>query len=347
MDIDNRSVVAGNCHILELTTPVAHLMPGHQEITGAELTAGNGHAELISDGFYNGDRLVSSDAIRLNDTKQTGYYQITAKGKGSVSSSAVTKQVTVAGHFYEDTNPVDVISPHTAESNEAEQLYYIKKSTISTERISPSSSEQTVTIGEGYYPAQRTVTVAPVQESVKPTTSMKSTNMDTYFYSANKDQFDISVTPRYSTPAGFVEEVIDGTNGGAEYYIIKRITSEATSTTVSGNTATRGHFSVSEGWNDNLIRLDPALFKKEATSGKTYVDISNTTDAPELLTGDYLYIDAGYVDNLKISLAKLIPDSDVPAASANYILSGYSAYDNDGDLLIGTIRKYDGSYTLT
>lgn len=347
MDFDNRSVVAGNYHILELATPVAHQIPGQEEITGAELTAGDGYAELVSDGFYNGDRCVSSDAIKLSNLRQTGYYQVTAKGKGSVNSSAVTKQVTSEGHFYVDENPVDVISPRTAESNEEEKLYYIKKSVVNTERISPSSSEQTVTISEGYYPTERTITVEPVQDSVNPTTSMKSTNMATYFYSANKDQYDISVTPRYSTPAGFVEEHVDATNGGVEYYIIKKSSVDKTNTIVSNGTATRGRLSFGEGWNDNLITIAPAAFKNVGTYGKAYVDISETSEAPKLIVGNYLYIDSGYVDNLKISLNKLMPDSETPLNSADYILNGYSAYDNEGNVFVGTIQTYDGSYTLT
>jgi hypothetical protein len=45
-----------------------------------------------------------------------------------------------------------------------------------------------------------------------------------------------------------------------------------------------------------------------AQTGVTYTDISTTTNAPVLVSGDFLYINAGYFTNQKISLAKLVPD---------------------------------------
>ena len=77
------------------------------------------------------------------------------------------------------------------------------------------------------------------------------------------------------------------------------------------------------------------------------MDISATSDAPVLVAGDYLYINAGYTDNLKISLAKLVPDGSDVKGHGEYILSGHSAYDNDGTLVAGTIQTYDGSYTIS
>ena len=93
------------------------------------------------------------------------------------------------------------------------------------------------------------------------------------------------------------------------------------------------------------IPLTSATFANAATSGSTYTDISAT--APVLISGDYLYINEGYVTNAKISLARLVPDATDANASAAYILAGYSAYDNDGTLIIGTMATYDGTYTVT
>jgi len=65
-----------------------------------------------------------------------------------------------------------------------------------------------------------------------------------------------------------------------------------------------------------------------------------------LVSGDYLYINAGYVENSKISLAQLVPDGASATLTGDYILSGYSAYDNSGALVAGTIGTYDGTYTI-
>ena len=90
-----------------------------------------------------------------------------------------------------------------------------------------------------------------------------------------------------------------------------------------------------------------ATFANSATSGESYVDISGTTAAPVLVSGDYLYINEGWTDNVKISLAKLVPDGSDVKGHSEYILSGHSAYDDDGTLVAGSIQTYDGSYTVS
>ena len=82
---------------------------------------------------------------------------------------------------------------------------------------------------------------------------------------------------------------------------------------------------------------------KQATD---YVDLSST--GPIIPSAGYLYIEEGYYADSRISLARLVPDQATitPATGADYILSGQSAYDNDGNLIVGTIPTYDGSYTI-
>lgn len=88
--------------------------------------------------------------------------------------------------------------------------------------------------------------------------------------------------------------------------------------------------------------MPDASFANSATSGTTYTDISST--APVLISKDYLYINKGYTDNVKISLAKLTPDG---ASGANAIKAGMlqsvSAYDNDGNLVAGNIATKTAS----
>ena len=107
-------------------------------------------------------------------------------------------------------------------------------------------------------------------------------------------------------------------------------------TTVSSDTATRGTWSQTAGYTAART-ISAATFANTATTDVTYVDISATTAAPVLVTGDYLYINKGYTDNLKISLAKLVPDGASADLASNKILSGYSAYNNDGALIAGNI----------
>ena len=135
-------------------------------------------------------------------------------------------------------------------------------------------------------------------------------------------------------------------NGTAAYYSIKEQSVTETTTSVSGTTATRGTRTESVGWKDTAETLTTASFANSGTSGETYVDISGTTAAPVLVSGDYLYINEGWTDNVKISLAKLVPDGSDVKGHSEYILSGHSAYDTDGTLVAGSIQTYDGTYTV-
>ena len=125
------------------------------------------------------------------------------------------------------------------------------------------------------------------------------------------------------------------------------VTSAGYGTTTSGQYTTTPSSNLTVGAAASAVTYIPisgATFANAATSGTTYTDISNS--APVLISGDYLYINAGYVENSKISLAQLVPDGASASLTGDYILSGYSAYDNSGALVAGTIGTYDGTYTI-
>lgn len=95
---------------------------------------------------------------------------------------------------------------------------------------------------------------------------------------------------------------------------------------------------------DYFIPIAAASFANAATASVTYTDISNNVSP--IPSGGYLYINEGYTSPVKISLAQLVPDASSENAPANYILSGYTAFDNDGALIVGTMQTYDGAYTV-
>lgn len=116
-------------------------------------------------------------------------------------------------------------------------------------------------------------------------------------------------------------------------------------TTVSGTTVARGIAHWEAGY-ISTGTMAAAAFSNSVASGKTassYVDISNTSAAPVLVSGGYLYINKGYTDDLKISLAKLVPDGASANLASGVILSGYSAYNNDGTLIAGNIPTKSSS----
>lgn len=324
--------------------PVGQIALGEETVTGGGLTAGAGATALASDGYYNGTSYDSADKVALSTTEAEGFYKVTSTGSGTVNRAAVTKQVTTAGYFNADSSPVQKIAADSLSSNEASAEYFIKKSTLSASVVTSSNVDQTVTIGEGYYPAARTVTITGMTE-VTPTTSLANTGLSTYFNAGTSGDKDISLTPQYSNTAGYVAAHTNQNNGGVEYYKIKTTSVTEGTTTVASGTVTRGTATWGTGW-ITTGNIGAATFANSGSSGVTYVDLSDTTEAPVLVAGDFLYINQGYVDNLKISLKKLVPDGSDVKGHSEYILSGHSAYDNDGTLVAGSIQTYDGSYTI-
>lgn len=167
----------------------------------------------------------------------------------------------------------------------------------------------------------------PNSTSVTPTLS---TNATAGYFGKNSGELNGSIT------------ISDNNNSNFFYIPITESSVTKGTTTVSGTTATRGTFNIAEGYiGETDGDLPAATFSNTATSGKSYVDISNTSAAPALVSDGYLYINQGYTDNLKISLAKLVPDSANITIDANgrngNIRSGFTVYDKDGKLVTGSM----------
>lgn len=196
------------------------------------------------------------------------------------------------------------------------------------------------------------------------TTSSTNTNMSTYFNSLSSSSgASVTITPKYTNTAGFKTANSTATNnGGTTYWKIKTTSITQNNTTVTSTDSDSNPTAVTRGtatWGTGWItenNIGAATFKNAPTSGVTYIDISKTDEAPILTVldnngGGYLYIDKGYVDNLKISLARLIPDTldgnNISFAPANYILTGYAAFDAAGAQITGTMQIYNGAYTVS
>lgn len=88
---------------------------------------------------------------------------------------------------------------------------------------------------------------------------------------------------------------------------------------------------------DSYYPIDAATLANAATGDKTYVEETG----PVLVSGDYLYINKGYIGDTKIPLADLVPnDANVKAGvdgNSNLIYKTVSVYDKDGALVAGTM----------
>ena len=147
----------------------------------------------------------------------------------------------------------------------------------------------------------------------------------------------------YTIPGGH-------TSGGTITAQIDATTITVPTWTKNGTThvATMGNYS----WTDGFISassISAASFGNSPASGKTsnsYLDLSDALISaggsfviPEIDQDGYLYINKGYIDDVRILLGRLIPGAEPAngATTSAQILQGYTAYDKDGNLLTGSI----------
>ncbi len=91
---------------------------------------------------------------------------------------------------------------------------------------------------------------------------------------------------------------------------------------------------------DVVVKPHTGSFNNQATDGVTYTE--NTADATIIPAEGFLYLNQGWFENTKISLGHLIPDDvEYTNAGVSQILSGYEAYDTNGQKLIGTMATVD------
>lgn len=88
---------------------------------------------------------------------------------------------------------------------------------------------------------------------------------------------------------------------------------------------------------DSYYPIDAATLANAGTADKVYAEETG----PILISGDYLYINKGYIGDTKIPLADLVPnEANVVAGvdgNSNLIYKTVSVYDKDGALVAGTM----------
>ena len=298
---------------------------------------GTGNSKVTTAGWFPTGSLASK-------TSSTTYFPVTAGtttvAGGGLSVSANYSGTPTVGIALTSQTTSGIAITDTAQSSG----YYIKLTGSS------SSLSGTTTVGRGaitlaktagYIPAQSATTVSGLgQTSASPTVTVNAGSKVRYL-TIPTATFNTSNNGVYCSGAGWVPA---GSASSPIGVIGTTSVTQGTSTIASGATsATRGIAEWGTGYITNGS-IPAATFTNTAADGATYLDISNVTDAPMLISGDYLYINKGYTDNLKISLAKLVPDwntTDYPnIAGAAQMLQGYVAYDQDGGILTGTIPSF-------
>lgn len=296
---------------------------------------------------------VSGDSS-ITPTVAAGYISAGTAGTVSVTGTGTLNLTTQAAKTVTPTESVQTAVAANRYTTGAVKVAAISSDYVGSAITQRSSADLTasgsiVTAPAGYYSADATKAVSAGSAktpattiTVTPSISVSSTGLISITNSSTK-----SITP--TVTAGYVSSGTAGTvtvTGSSSLQLTASTITEGT-TTVSGSTATRGTLGLGQGW-ENGQTISAATFANTATSGTTYIDISNTTDAPVLVSGSYLFINKGWTDNLRISLAKLVPDGASADLASDKILSGYSAYDNAGTLIAGSIQsKTAATYTPT
>lgn len=157
------------------------------------------------------------------------------------------------------------------------------------------------------------VTYVPIASSTI-NTSVDTGKLSEYFNTATSTDYTVIITPKYTNTAGYSGAVTTAkNNGGTTYWSVKTSTPTVTDST-------------------GLATL------QAANSGYT----STTKVVP---SGGALVLPSGWYANTYITLADLIPDIASNDAANGNILKGYKAYDEQGNVLTGTIETRTPSTT--
>lgn len=89
--------------------------------------------------------------------------------------------------------------------------------------------------------------------------------------------------------------------------------------------------------------VNPGSLTNAPAGNETYTE--NTSTSTVLPANGYLYINKGWHDNTKISLGHLIPEIADNDAGDEHILYGYKAYDENGNVITGTMAEVDPTFS--
>lgn len=85
---------------------------------------------------------------------------------------------------------------------------------------------------------------------------------------------------------------------------------------------------------DTFYTVKSAVLANSEANADEFVE----STAPVLTEDGYLFIEKGYIDNTKISLATLVPDdANITSENADKVYNTVKAYDKDGKLIVGTM----------
>lgn len=313
--------------------------PANLEIAKATFTVSGNSVKSNTAGYIPANTAVGavSTVARAKTTTSTTANTTDAKLTVTASNNQGTGYVTGSNETASDTITLSVSGATVTATSGNDSTKKVSKSVASGTAGTPKATKGTV--------SNHSIAVTP-----------SVTNTTGYITGGTKSGTAVTVAASelVSGNKALSSSASDQTNIDVTNYKTVSISKMASTNVVeiagsvntTDNTYTQGKVTVEDaGYISAGDKVSGASFANIATANVTYKDISSTTAAPVLVSNDYLYINKGYTDNVKISLAKLVPDGASAALASDKILSGYSAYDNDGNLIAGSIPTATPSTT--
>lgn len=269
-------------------------------------------------------------ALNVQDNKFTLPIDIAAAGK-------VTKELQTAGTYVDKNIKIEVNTPDGS--------LEVKKAGALSASVSVDANVYTSDT-ETKYPitVKGDASISDVQVGVKNEGFVDSTDSVT-IASSSAEQASKTVYIKAGSLSGSGSASAQGGNGLA-------LGAKATTAPESGfyvkASAAGGASVASAGWvdentpsvsveGDSYYPIDAATLANAATADKVYAEKTG----PVLVSGDYLYINKGYIGDTKIPLADLVPnEANVTAGkdgNSHLIYKTVSVYDKDGALVAGTM----------
>ena len=269
-------------------------------------------------------------ALNVQDNKFTLPIDIAAAGK-------VTKELQTAGTYVDKNIKIEVNTPDGS--------LEVKKAGALSASVSIDANVYTSDT-ETKYPitVKGDASISDVQVGVKNEGFVDSTDSVTIASSSAK-QVSKTVYIKAGTLSGSGSASAEGGNGltlGAMstsapesgFYVKASAAGSASIETAGWVDETTPSVSVN---GDSYYPIDAATLANAGTADKVYAEEAG----PVLISGDYLYINKGYIGDTKIPLANLVPnEANVIAGkdgNSHLIYKTVSVYDKDGALVAGTM----------
>lgn len=254
------------------------------------------------------------------------------------SAGTINKELQTAGTFVDKNIAIEVVTPDGVLESKANGTLTGAINVGVSDYLSDISTAYPITI-------DATATITDVKVGVKTPGYVDSSDVVTITGSTEEAKTVTKYIKEGSLTDTKVDLSADGTAGGVKLEQETSIAPESgfyfkTSATGTGKVGTAGWIPAETTDVTSVEKYYPITkvsFDNAATDGKNYAEVKG----PALVSGNYLYINEGYIKDTKISLADLVPDeANITAGvdgNSHLVYKTVTVYDKDGALITGTM----------